>query len=761
LTFSQKISEEIFAQKYMINGEQSAEDVFRGVAKEIASVEKTKKLRDYWEAEFYRIISNGFFIPGGRILANARPSAKMRNYNNCFTIEVEDSIPGIYKALQEDAVINAAGGGVGFNISHLRPKGAPTTKQGESSGPISFLRVFNESAKQIMTGGSRRGAHIAVMNIDHPDIEEFITCKHGEKNNELTQFNISVGISDAFINAVEKDLDWNLEFKGKIYKTVKARYLYELLATNAFEHNEPGILNLDHVNKYNTGAYAFDIETTNPCGEIPMPNYSLCCLGSINLSQFVICPFGKHKQFDYKLLQEVIPVAVRFLDNVLEATQYPLPLIEKLSKEWRRIGLGFTGLADAFAMLGISYGSEESKQLSGVLASVFQSTAYHASIDLAKEKGQFPSLDRRRYVLGDYITEVCDDGIKNRILKHGIRNVAMLTCAPTGTTSLTVGQNCSSGIEPIFSLSYDRKIRTGRDEETKTQTVYDYAYMEYLNFCERHGLPKELDAEAKPWFTTTYRVDPKDGIDIQAIFQKYIDHSISKTCNLPENYSYEKYKDLWMYAYKKGLKGFTTFNPSGSMAGILSVKKAEPKGSTDTRPEFIERHPAPRRPKDLDCDIHVSSIKGQKYLILIGKYNGSVYEMFVSEYKDEWAYAVGKTGTIRKCSKGKYDLIITNGEEHLVIDDISSAFNPEYDSVARLISTALRHGTPLEFIVEQLSKSGVFGSWTKSCSTVLKKYIREGELVTSSQACPNCGQTEGFFYREGCVSHDCGWSRCG
>lgn len=205
MRFVQKVSEEIFQKKYMINGEQSPEEVFRGVAKEVAKAEKSKKLRDQWEKEFYKIMSEGYFIPGGRILANARPDAKLKNYNNCFTIEVEDSIPGIYKALQEDAIINAAGGGVGFNISHLRPKGSPTSKQGESSGPISFLRVFNESAKQIMTGGSRRGAHIAVMNIDHPDIEEFITCKHGELNNEFTQFNISVGITDDFVSRLKED----------------------------------------------------------------------------------------------------------------------------------------------------------------------------------------------------------------------------------------------------------------------------------------------------------------------------------------------------------------------------------------------------------------------------------------------------------------------------------------------------------------------------------------------------------------------------
>jgi ribonucleoside-diphosphate reductase alpha chain len=265
MIFEQNVSLEVFTQKYMINGEKDSKEVFKGVAEEIASVEK-EPLK--WAPIFYEAISEGYLLPGGRILANARPSTKLKQYNNCFTIPIQDSLQGIYQALMEDALISGTGGGVGFNISHLRPKNEPTSKGGVSSGPISFLKVFNESAKIIQTGGARRAAHICIMNVDHPDIEEFITCKQGDTNGVLTQFNISVGITDAFIDAVEKDLDWDLKFEGKVYKTVKAKDLYTLLAQNAFIHNEPGILNLDHVNKWNTGYWAFDIEATNPCGEI-------------------------------------------------------------------------------------------------------------------------------------------------------------------------------------------------------------------------------------------------------------------------------------------------------------------------------------------------------------------------------------------------------------------------------------------------------------------------------------------------------------
>lgn len=265
MEFIQPISLELFQRKYMINGETSPDDVFQSVAKEIASAEKTEELKTFWENEFYQAMAAGKFIPGGRILANARPDTKLKQYNNCFVIPIEDSMEGIYEALRQDAVISGQGGGVGFNISTLRPKGAHISKGGTSSGAVSFLKIFNESAKVIMTAGLRRAAHIAIMNVDHPDIEEFITIKHGDSTKELTQFNLSVGITDKFIDCVENDLDWNLSFKGEIYKTVKAKYLFDLIAINAFTHNEPGIFNLDHVNKNNTGYWAFDITACNPC----------------------------------------------------------------------------------------------------------------------------------------------------------------------------------------------------------------------------------------------------------------------------------------------------------------------------------------------------------------------------------------------------------------------------------------------------------------------------------------------------------------
>ena len=750
MNWSQPISEEIFKQKYMINGEEDAEEVFHGIAKEIASVEK-RKHRKVWEKQFYDEISSGRLIPAGRILANARPNAKMPFYNNCYTIAVEDSIEGIYASLQEDAQISKTGGGVGINFSNLRPKDARLERGGTSSGAISFMKVFNESAKIIQTGGSRRAAHIGILNVDHPDIEEFITSKQGEQNNALTQFNISVGITDSFINAVDHDLPWDLTFEGKVYKTVWAKQLYDLMARNAFLHNEPGILNLDHINEFNNGYYAFKIHECNPCGEIIMPPYSLCCLSSINLSAFVREPFTHRAYFDIDLFRKTILIGIRFLDNVLDATEYPLQRIKDTSKQWRRIGLGFTGLADAWAMLGIVYGGEESKEHARMIGQNLRDFSYRASIELAKEKKPFSACDKKKLAEANFIQQL-PYHLRRDIKKYGLRNIAMNTTAPTGTTSLSVGQNCSSGIEPIFSLQYDRSIRTGVGDEVRTETVMDAAWMNYLKIKET---AHDVVADVPQAFVTTFDIGVHDAIDIQAIFQQYIDHSISKTLNLPTGTTYEEYKELFRYAYEKGLKGFTSFNPEGSMKGILEAP-------TGTKKPLIDRrsYNAPKRPKELPCDIHELTYKGDKYILLIGLSEERPYEMFVTKNVDkEFNFKKHKVGTIKKVKKSVYSLFLKNGESKCYIENIGDVFDPVYGSLSRFISMSLRHNVPLQFVVDQLIKDKNFMGFERVVSRVLKRYITEGETVKTSKCCPDCGNEE-LRYQEGCISCSCGWSKC-
>lgn len=755
----QPISKEIFEMKYNIHGQDSVEEIFDSISEEIASCEKNKSQT---KKRFYDQLISGKFIPAGRILANARPESPMKNYNNCFTIEIQDSMEGIYDALKEDALIGKMGGGVGFNISHLRPKDSKISKGGESSGPLSFASIFDASAKTIHTGGGRRGAHIAIMNVDHPDIEEFITIKQGDKNKALTQFNISVGITDAFIKAVKEDGDWDLKFEGKVYRTIKARDLYDKMVKNAYMNNEPGIFNLDHVNQESNSWYLYDIEQVNPCGEQPLPPYGVCDLGAINFSNFVSHAFTDQAEIMWDELRESIHTAVRFLDNVLSVTEYPLDKIKERSLNERRIGLGFTGFANMLTQMKIKYGSEESIELIHNLGSFLRDEAYLESIELAKEKGEFPSLDREKYVKSGFCKRL-PKSIRQSILDHGIRNIALLTVAPTGTTSLSVGQNCSSGIEPIFSLSYNRKYRKGNNDETEQQTVYDKSWLEYLAHeatpeqAKEALLGHEVEVPVPDYFVTTMNVDIRQSIDVQAVWQQYIDASISKTANLPNNMTYEEYKDLFLYAYDKGLKGFTSFNPNGNLKGILEYNEPKKK---DEKMEYIERHMAPGRPDELNCDIHEITVQGAKWIVLVGKLHGSLYEIFVDENTDK-AIDVNhhKYGTIKKNGRGKYSLIIKNGEEKVVVENLAETMDATYGVMARMTSMALRHGTPLQFVVDQMSKSKHFMGFERAVSRVLKKYIKDGEKVMTGDVCPECNET--LIYKDGCVQClSCGWSKC-
>ncbi len=754
--WQQSISEEIFRQKYCLHGETSAEEVFRGVAREIASAETTPEKREAWETAFYGELISGRLQPAGRILANARPESAVKNYNNCFTIDIEDDLESIYGSLREDAIISKMGGGVGFDASKLRPRGARLSGGGESSGVLSFLRIFDQSAKTIMTGGQRRSAHIALLDISHPEIEDFITAKRGDENRELTQFNISVKVTDAFIEAVKKDADWNLTHRGKVMKTVKARELWDLLARNAYLHNEPGIFNADTVERYNNGWWAFKMDRVNPCGELVMPPYSLCCLSSVNLAAFVNSPSGdafEGSAFDFEGFAKTVRVGVRFLDDTLDATAYPLERIEAFSRQWRRIGLGFTGLADALAMLDLTYGSPESLEFAEKVARALRDATYEASSDLAAEKGSFPAFDAEKYLEGNF-PKTLPEALREKIRAQGMRNVQLNTVAPTGTTSLSMGQNCSSGIEPIFARSFRRTIRTGKGDETRTEEVFDYAWKLWLE----SGRSADSD-EARRRFVTTADIDPYRSIDMQAIFQKYVDHSISKTLNIAPGTPFSEYKNLFMYAYDRGLKGFTTFNPDGSMKGILEY--------SEKREQSLKRRIAPPRPRELPCEIWRVSGGKKSYLVVTGILDASLYEIFViDDAERRIGLGIEENGpprraTVRKVESGRYDLVLVEGGEEVALEDFTRAFDSPDASLARLISMSLRHGTPLQFIVSQLQKDTNFADVERTISRILKNYIKDGEeVVTSDGKCPECG--ESLSFRDGCVTcPSCGHSRCG
>ncbi len=489
-----------------------------------------------------------------------------------------------------------------------------------------------------------------------------------------------------------------------------------------------------------------------------MPPYSLCCLSAINLTKFVVNPFTPSAYFDWEVYEETIRIGIRFLDNILDATEYPLQKIKDMSKQWRRIGLGFTGLADAWVMLGIVYGSQESKESSHKIGMALRNISYRTSVNLAREKGPFPACKKKLLAEATFIKQL-PISIQKDIKRYGLRNIAMNTIAPTGTTSFSIGQNCSSGIEPIFSLQYDRNIRTGHGDETKKETVYDYAWLKYLELAEKDS---SLDVNAPESFVTTFDIDVYDAIDTQAIFQRYIDHSISKTLNLPSGTTYETYNKLFKYAYDNGLKGFTTFNPEGSMKGIL---EATDKREVEVTDDVGTLKNSTKRPKELICDIHEVTYKKEKYLLLVGLKDGLPYEIFVTKnINEEFNMEKHKEGKIIK-GKGKYSLVITNGEDSICIDDIVVDFEEHdeteaFGSLSRFISMAIRHKVPLQFVVEQLNKDKKFMGFERTVSRVLKKYITEGEVVKTSKVCPECGNND-LHYQEGCLAcGDCGWSLC-
>jgi ribonucleoside-diphosphate reductase alpha chain len=743
-SWEQPTCKNLFKEKYMLHGEYSIEEVFELVANEISSVEEDK---EKYKKEFYEMMINRYFIPAGRILANARPYSLLKNYLNCFTSEVKDSIAdedGIYDALKQDAIIGQLGGGNGFNVSKLRPKNSLLSNGGMASGPISFLKVFNQSAKIILTGGYRRSARIAVMDIDHPDIEEFITCKR--EDGELDQFNISVLATDKFLKAVDENKNWDLVFNGTVHKTVKAKDLYNLLLENAYKYNDPGILNYDIINKYNNGYWLYNIKECNACGEQVMQPNSICCLGALNLTSFVDNPF-KNPSFNFKKMKEVIPLAIRFLDNVLALTRYPDRKFERTALDYRRIGLGFTGLGSMFAMMKVTYGSEESKSLSEKIGKVLRDTSYLTSVNLAKEKGTFTRCNNEKLLESNFIKKL-PNSIKAGIRTYGLRNIALNTCAPTGTISVTVGNNCSSGIEPIVALQHNRRIRIEGTEDYQVEQFFDYAWLKWAESDEGfHDKPN--------YFVTIKEISMKDAIDIHAIFQKYIDASISKTYNLKPNTSFREYKKLFQYAREKELKGWTTFNPSGARKGILEYSE------DSNRPKEIIRVDAPKRPKDLPCDIYEISVKKEKHAALVGLLHGSPYEIFITNNPDgKIDLERHKKGIIRKNGKGRYDLIVENGEEKTIIENISKVFDDTYGSLSRLISMPLRHSTPIQFIVDQLSRSHNFLSFERAAARVLKKYIKDGEEVLFSIECPEC-KSKNMIFKEGCVScYNCGWSKC-
>jgi ribonucleoside-diphosphate reductase alpha chain len=593
---AQAISVDVLKEKYLKDGEQCVGELFDRVAKALASVE-APELRIDFEKHFRENLEIGA-IGAGRIMS-AAGSGIQETLINCFVQPVGDCIqgtdetgyPGIYEALREAAETMRRGGGVGYDFSRIRPRGARVKGTASiASGPCSYINVFDQSCATVESAGARRGAQMGVLRIDHPDVIEFITAKRtpGRWNN----FNVSVAVSDEFIRAVRDDMSWNLLHVAQpseellargghqradgmwVYASMPARELWDSVMKSAYDFAEPGILFLDQINRDNNLRAIEAITATNPCGEQPLPPYGCCDLGPVILPRFVSHPFahGGEASFNFTAFAKAVKLQVRALDNVLELTHWPLPQQKDEAQAKRRVGVGFTGLGDSLVMLGLGYNSEEGRAVAKRIAEVMRDAAYTASVELAKEKGAFPRFDAEAYLAEGTFASRLPEAIKQEIRKYGIRNSHLLSIAPTGTVSLAFADNASNGIEPAFSWTYMRKKREANGTTTQYE-VQDHAWRVY----------RELGGDVNhlpPTFISALEMNAHDHIAMMQVVQPFIDTAISKTVNVPADYPYEDFKDLYLQAWRAGLKGLATYRPNAILGAVLELKPLTQEGQT-------------------------------------------------------------------------------------------------------------------------------------------------------------------------------------
>ncbi|MBD3280148.1 adenosylcobalamin-dependent ribonucleoside-diphosphate reductase [Candidatus Dojkabacteria bacterium] len=559
---NKQITEYIWKTKYRYKSpinkyeEKTIEDTWKRIAKELSSVERK---RNYWQKEFYSILEGFKFIPAGRISAGIGTNRNVTLINTFVMPSPKDSLDSILETFKETALTLRQGGGLGLDFSLIRPKGDIIKGvEAESSGPIPFMEMWDQMCSSLMQGGVRRGAMMALLRCDHPDILEFVESKN--KSGKLTKFNISVLITDDFMKALKNKKKWDLKFNGKIYKTIVSCDLWKRIMQNTYKYSEPGVIFIDQINKRSNLKYCEKIVATNSCGEQPMPEYGSSPLGSVNLTQFVENPFTKEAKFDSKKMQKVIRIAIRMLDNVISISNYPVKKQKLEANAKRRIGLGYTGVADTFAMCGLKYSSDEANDKLEELVKLLQNESYRSSAEIAKEKGSFPKYKASKYTKGYYF-KLLDKEVQNDIEMYGLRNGALNCVAPTGTSSLYAG-NISSGIEPIFDLEHERKILK-KDGTFKYIRLEDYAYS-YFNRTKKN---KNIDNP----FVTSNGLNPYDHLKVQAIAQRYIDGSISKTINCPANIEFDDFEEVYFSAYEAGCKGCTTYRPTKIRGSVLKT----------------------------------------------------------------------------------------------------------------------------------------------------------------------------------------------
>jgi len=777
------ISQQIWDMKYRLKAmdgtpvDKTIEDSWRRIATAIAETE-APEVRDEWIERFYGALEDFKFLPAGRIIAGAGAKRNVTLFN-CFVMgTVPDDMSGIFEHLREAALTMQQGGGIGYDFSTLRPKGAPVKGVGaDASGPLSFMDVWDAMCRTIMSAGHRRGAMMATMRCDHPDIENFIEAKR--EAGRLRMFNLSVLVTDAFMTAMKEDAPWELKFNGTTYRVVQARDLWDKIMRATYAFAEPGVIFIDRINQRNNLHYCESISATNPCGEQPLPPYGACLLGSINLTTLIRDPFEETAHLDAAALDDLVRVAVRMMDNVVDVSNFPLPQQTHEAKAKRRIGLGVTGLADALIMCEARYGSRKAIDLTRQWMKTVQRAAYLASAELAKEKGVFPLFERDAYLQGESIREL-DQDVQDAIATYGIRNALLTSIAPTGTISL-FADNVSSGLEPVFSFKYTRNVLMP-DGTRQAEEVTDYAYR----------LFRRLKGENVPlpdYFVDAQTLSPADHVVMQSTVQAYIDSSISKTINCPVDLPFEAFKHVYIQAYETGCKGCTTYRPNDITGAVLEVKP-EKKEAAD-QPELPLPVVAEHKAKDVyeaGGVVYMTqpldrpeALPGQTYKVRWPESDHAIYitlndiiqdgrrrpfEVFInSKNMEHYAWTVGLTRMISAVFR-------RGGDVSFVVEELKAVFDPRGGSwvggryvpslLAAIGEVIERHMIDIGFIPDPAKDRAAIEHMAARKVVNLADGQGNGDGGTRKLAhCPKCNSPS-LIRQEGCdLCTSCGYSKCG
>ena len=809
-----ELATNVFLTKYALHDldgnilESSPEEMHARLAGEFARIEKKYK-NPMSEEEIYELFDNfKFVIPQGSPMSGVGNNHQIQSLSNCFVIDSpEDSYGGILFADQEQVQIMKRRGGVGFDISKIRPKGLATSNAAKTTDGISiFMERFSNSCREVAQGG-RRGALMLTMDCRHPEVETFINIKKDKR--KVTGANISIKFTDEFMQAVKNNENFTLRWpvnssigNASITKIVSAKMVWEKFVDSAHACAEPGALFWDQVQRESPADCYSDLGyttvSTNPCAEIPLSSYDSCRLMVINLYSFVEHPFTHSSKFNYQQFSLICMKAQRLMDDLIdleeenidkiilkikndpeneEIKKIEIDLWNKIKKatlNGRRTGLGITGLGDTLAALGSRYGDDNSIHTTEKIYKVLALSAYESSVNLAIERGSFPIYDPKKEEAHPYLTRVFENQpqpIQEKWKTYGRRNIALLTTAPVGSVSCLT--QTTSGIEPAYLLKYTRRRKLTQNDpqelydfiddlgdKWKEFNVYHHGVKDWMKITGNNSITDECPYRK----STSADIDWKKSVEIQASAQKWVDHGISKTCNLPATIDKNTVSQVYMKAWEYGCKGFTVYR-DGSRSGVL-ISDNQPK--TKPTNKICNNH-APKRPDVLPCEIHQVSVKGEKWTILVGILGGKPYEIlggsaqFVEIPKKYCRGSIKKRE--RKTVASKYDLVFGDPGEEFILKDVVSIFNnANYGSFTRTISLSLRHGVPINFLVEQLQKdpNADLFCFSRVISRVLKKYIEDGTVPGGVNTCPECKVESSIIYQEGCMTcKSCGWGKCG